>query len=494
MSSSKINNTLFLIFGQGINFLFNLLMLPILVRTLPLDDYASYSQIVLITSTLYPIISLGIGNGMIVFFNEDRRHNFNVVLNGITGVFVISLVAYILLYFSSGQLTTVFKNELIWHYLSFFFFSIILQIISDLFFNFLIFIEKSKTASFLVVLNNLLRLSAMFLAIYFTKDIFYIFLFQMIAQAIGISIYFGIIYFTFVKDLFFRYDFDLNKKMIGVSVPLALTSIVGVLLIQTDGFIINSFLGKFDFAYYRTGAIEIPFLSTIYASISLIFLPEFKKLVTQKDWSEIILLKRKLILNSAIITYPFILLAIFFGKDLIIWYLGSDFTQSASIFIIYNLILFIRVNDYSDILILHKKSTLILFIYVVSFFINLALSLILVNTVGILGPLIATVFSIFVIATLQLRYTSKILNTNVIYFSNLYKVVGVLVFDIAVINISYGVFYFFPVNKLIEIGVTGVCFISLHFYMMHKLRLIDQSIVDKVKFVIQKYGIRKFFL
>lgn len=494
MSSSKINNTLFLIFGQGINFLFNLLMLPILVRTLPLDNYASYSQILLITSTLYPIISLGIGNGMIVFFNEERRHNFNVVLNGVTGVFIISLLVYFILFFSSNHLITLFKNELIWYYLSFFFFSIILQIIGDLFFNFLIFIEKSKTASFLVVLNNILRLSAIFLAIYFTKDIFYIFLFQMIAQAIGILIYFGIIYLRFVKDLFFRYDFDLIKKLIGVSVPLALTSIVGVLLIQTDGFIINTFLGKYDFAYYRTGAIEIPFLSTIYASISLIFLPEFKKLVAQKDWPEIIVLKRKLILNSAIITYPFILLAIFFGKDLIIWYLGSDFMKSASIFILYNLILFIRVNDYSDILVLHKKTTLILIIYIVSFLINLFLSLILVNTIGILGPLIATVFSIFVIAALQLRYTSKILNTNVIHFANLYRVLGVLVFDVVIIHFSYAVFYFFPVNKLVEIGITAVCFISLHFYMMYRLRLIDQSIVDKVKFVIQKYGIRKFFL
>src|SRR5690606_4731628 len=136
--------------------------------------------------------------------------------------------------------------------------------------------------------------------------------------------YFVLIYFTYLKSWYFQYNLSLNRKMIVVSVPLALTSIIGILLLQTDGYIINGFLGKIEFAYYRTGAIEIPFLSTIYASISLIFLPEFKKLVSQDEWSRVIELKRKLILNSAIIIYPFILVAIFFGEELITFYLGKD--------------------------------------------------------------------------------------------------------------------------------------------------------------------------
>lgn len=469
-------------------------MLPILVRSLPIDEYASYSQVLLVTSTLYPIVSLGIGSGMIVFFNEDKKHNFNIVLNGIVNVTLIALLCYVCLFLFSSQLNELFNNQLVWHYLSFFFFSIILQISGDLLFNYLIFNEQSKSASFLVVISNMLRLGAIFLAIYYKKDVGYIFVFQLIALTLSVLIYFVLIYFTYLKSWYFQYNLSLNRKMIVVSVPLALTSIIGILLLQTDGYIINGFLGKIEFAYYRTGAIEIPFLSTIYASISLIFLPEFKKLVSQDEWSRVIELKRKLILNSAIIIYPFILVAIFFGEELITFYLGKDFLQSAIVFIMYNLILFIRVNDYSDILILNKKSHIIFLIYCFAFALNLILSLVLVQIWGMIGPLIATVSSIFVIAYLQLYFTTKILHTRIAYFCNLYRVLVILIFDILSINLLYAICYFFPDNNLLKIGFTALSFISLHFYSMYRLHFIDQSIIDKVKFIIQKYGFGKFFL
>nr|MBP6091433.1 oligosaccharide flippase family protein [Crocinitomicaceae bacterium] len=302
MSQSKINNAFFLIFGQGVNFLFTLFMLPFLVRQLPIETYATYSQILLITSTLYPILSLGIGNGMVAFFNSNNKHNFNIVLNGILNVTFFSLFIYLVLFLSSGLIENQLKNNQLWDFLSFFFFSVCIQIFNDFLFNFMVFSEESKKASLLIIINNILRLSAIYLAIAFNLGLFYIFLFQLVALFLSLFIYLvNIIKKTGLPS--FERDKNLNIQLIKLSIPLSLTTIIGVLLIQTDGFVISNYLGKIDYAYYRTGAIEIPFLSSIYGSIALIILPEIKKHLLNLNFEKIIELKRKIILNTALIIY-----------------------------------------------------------------------------------------------------------------------------------------------------------------------------------------------
>jgi PST family polysaccharide transporter len=485
MAVSKINSTFFLIFGQGINFLFNLLMLPFLVRQLPLDTYATYSQVLLITMTLYPIISLGIGNGMIAFFNADKKHNFNVVLNGLISIFIFSVFSYFLLFFCSDLLENQMKNDLIWDFLSFFFFSVVFQITNDLLFNYLVFIQESKIGSLFLVVNNVFRLGAIYLAIFFNLDLFYIFLFQIFALVIGVCFY--LIYILkIIKRIRFVWELLLIKKLIKLSIPLSLTSIVGVLLIQTDGFIISSQLGRVNYAYYRTGAIEIPFLSTIYGSISIIFLPEFKKLINNKEWVNIIELKRKLILNSALLVYPIIILILFFGRELLILYLGEAFMPSVSIFLIYNLVLFIRINDYSDILILKEKTKFIAFSYIIIFIYNLIFGLISVYYFGLIGPVFVTFTSILLIAIFQLIKTVKILNTNILYLTNFTKLVTILILDSLMIFIVYFVIKSFIVSKYIVITSSSIIFLLIHYYTIYKIDIIDYSIKNKLNQVLRK--------
>ncbi|MEQ1734497.1 MAG: hypothetical protein ABL940_12545, partial [Bacteroidia bacterium] len=92
----------------------------------------------------------------------------------------------------------------------------------------------------------------------------------------------------------------------------------------------------------------------------------------------------------------------FFGNELITTYLGNSFARSAAVFVGYNLILFIRINDYSDVLTLTHQTKFILLVYGVAFVLNLILGVCFVNTFGLVGPVYATFIAIFFIAVAQL--------------------------------------------------------------------------------------------
>jgi hypothetical protein len=218
----------------------------------------------------------------------------------------------------------------------------------------------------------------------------------------------------------------------------------------------------------------------------VIFLPEFKKLINNKEWLNIIELKRKLILNSALLVYPIIILILFFGRELLILYLGEAFIPSVSIFLIYNLVLFIRINDYSDILILKEKTKFIAFSYMIIFIYNLSFGLISVYYFGIIGPVIVTFTSILLIAIFQLIKTVKMLNTSILYYTNFTKLATILILDSLLIFIVYFVINSFIVSKYIVIISSSIIFLSIHFYTIYKIDIIDYGIKNKINLVIKK--------
>jgi O-antigen/teichoic acid export membrane protein len=483
--ASKINNALFLIFGQGINFVFNLLMLPITIRQLSLNDYGVYSQVVMVTATLYAILSLGVTSGIIVFFNTDKKQSQNVLLNILLAITVFLTLVYGFLCLFHTSIETALHTTNLWPFLRFFYFSILFQIAIDLFYTYFIFYQEIKLASYLTVITNVLRLAFVFVAIVTTHNLHYIFSAQLFVLMLCAGTY---AYFFIKKNKhsYFNYNVAIVKSVFKLCIPLSLTGIIGTLLIQTDGYLVNYYLGKNEFAIYRSGAFEIPFLSTVYSSISLIFLPELKQLLYDKNYERIIALKRTIIFNSSLLIYPLIIVFLFFGNELIATYLGNNFVRSAAVFVGYNLILFIRINDYSDVLTLTHQTKFILLTYSSAFVLNLVLGVFFVNTFGLVGPVYATFIAILFIAALQLYKVSSVLTTNMLYLFNLYKVVVNLVANIALIWSVYILFSYIHLPHNIKIITIIITYLTIHFFVIFNFSIIDSSIRTKIKTMLQK--------
>jgi len=244
---------------------------------------------------------------------------------------------------------------------------------------------------------------------------------------------------------------------------------------------VSSMEGVKSYAIYRNGAIEVPFISTLYASIAAIILPEVSKLYANQQFEEIVFLKKKVIMNTMMITYPILIFFLFNARDTIIIYLGEKYISSAIIFAIFNLTLLIRINDYHDILIAANKSKIILYNYFIIFILNAILNYAFISLLGIAGAAIATVLSLLCFSILMFHSSAISLKVKILDFINLKDFFYLLImsFTIGVIVkfLTIGIEY-----KLLRLIIFSLTYFPTIYLMIYKVGLItSDEINSKIK-------------
>ena len=279
------------------------------------------------------------------------------------------------------------------------------------------------------------------------------------------------------KQLIMKIDKKLFFGQLKKGFPLGLTGLLGAGILYMDGIMVSKIEGIEAYAIYRNGAIEVPFISTIYASIAAIILPEVSKLFNLKKFKEIIELKKKVIMNTMMLTYPILVFLLFNANDLIIIYLGEKYEASAIIFAIFNLSLLIRVNDYHDILVAANQPKYILYFYTIVFILNLILNYFFISLFGSVGAAYSTVISLLVFSFLHLFKSASTVKGSIIDFIDFKKLALLLFisFTIAtILNLSISCFF---KNEARLILFTTLFFPTVYF-MLIKFNLISKGIIS----------------
>ncbi len=395
--------------GQGINILVNILFLPYMARVLSYEDYGTYGQALMIVAFIGAMLSFGLPKVIFVYLNS-RNNEKEVLSSNILAAMLLALIGVILIFFTKNLLSTWFNNVALIPLLSIFSISLLFSLPYQSVNSYLIHLGKVKTSVYIVIISNLIKVGLVVLAIQLYESIYLavigILISQIVQLIIGLIVIRKSIVFKFKKHLFYKQIID--------GLPLGLTSFVGTAILYTDGMMVSSIEGVEAYAVFRNGAIELPFIATIYASIATIILPEVTKLFSTDKYKEIISLKKKVIMNTMMLTYPIFIFLLFNSTDIIVFYLGEKYIGSAMIFLVFNFTLLIRINDYSDILISANKGKKILFYYVVSLILNVILNYILINLLGSIGAAISTIISLFVLAGLQLVSSLKIIHSSIL--------------------------------------------------------------------------------
>lgn len=148
---------------------------------------------------------------------------------------------------------------------------------------------------------------------------------------------------------------------------LAVNSIFGRATLLMDKTIVSGMLNPAQYALYKNGAIELPFFSGIYRTVSTLVLPEVTLLYSEGKFNEIIRLKRKVITNTAFLVYPVMVFLLFFNDRFIYLYLSDRYVDTVPVFTIFNLTLLVRVNSYGEVLLAAGKYGLNIKISIIGF-------------------------------------------------------------------------------------------------------------------------------
>jgi O-antigen/teichoic acid export membrane protein len=306
------------------------------------------------------------------------------------------------------------------------------------------------------------------------------------AMMIGLSIVSLIQLIAFItqvpKDVlsFSFFDKSLAKNMFVMASPLAISSLIEKSLVYLDGVMVSAMLTTTAYAFYRAGAVEVPFVAGLYGSVTAIVMPEIAKLYSEKNLNEIIRLKRIAISGTIFFVYPVLIFLFFFAEPLVSTYLSKSYSASILIFMIFNLSLLIRVNDYQDIIIISKNSK---FIFKAVFFVailNLILNYALIKYFGINGAACAFIFSLTSFALLLLWKSIKILECS---FYDLFDIslIGKIIGLAAILSsiIYYLNFLFF--NSVWFIVISAPIYFLFILLGGFKFKLIPDSLANYLK-------------
>lgn len=477
MTSSRSVKVLLLTLGNGINILMNFIMMPYLARTLDYVEYGTYGQVLMITSFLQIIFTFSL-NQMVNLLFADAAHSKRSSFA--TLFYMATFAAFaggIFLLVSSGIIADWFKNPGLCTLLMYSVFFMAGQIIYSVLFSMLIFHERIKQASLLLVISNLIRVMMIFSSIHFYHSL------EKVIWSINFVSFIQIVMALFFlpRDLVFFRKFDrvIANQIIRTAYPLTLSGITERSVFYVDGILISTMLTTSDYAIYRAGAFEVPFISAIYGSVSSILLPEVARLYKNGDFNNIVKLKQKGIMANACIIYPVLIYLLFFGKTLVTFYLSEKYVASVPVFALFNLALLVRVNDYQDILVVSANTKKIMYYSLVMFLANLGLNLILINYFGILGGAIAFISFLFMYAGLLAYKSALTVNSTVNSFFNFKKLSVIIALSILLIQPFYWLHLLMHLNIIFVVG-SGLVFLLSIYGLLWKMKFLDNHLLSQL--------------
>jgi O-antigen/teichoic acid export membrane protein len=473
-----------LIFANGINFLVNFAMNPFLARKLSYEDNATFGQINLINGYATILFGLGMASVINLLLVEYKGKESSLLSTAFWIQTLSGLFCILLLFYFHTPISVLLKNQQLGYFLVQNLPSTFLIILTNLVTYYYIYFNKAKQLSILTVTLNLLKIALVYYAVNVLKSLYYVIIFINILNFIQLGVHF----YLLRKQLrpFRKFDFKNIQYVLKLSYPYLGMSIIGYSILFADGIIVSNLLGTKEFAIYRNGAIEIPFVATLYSSITAVALPQIVLLIKENRIAELMFLKRKISNTLAAFIFPVVFFCIMNGNKFIELYLGDKYIQSGIVFSIYNIAVLLRINSYSDILTISKRPMKIIIPNFSAFFIGLTATYILVLLMGINGAAISFVISILLLSVLLIINSCKELGVSISDYFDFNKI-GKIALVCIVASIISTFFIRVNITSFVAVGFLYIFFVYMYLF---KFNLAD---IDLLPLKAQKL-LRKFIV
>jgi O-antigen/teichoic acid export membrane protein len=316
-----------------------------------------------------------------------------------------------------------FNNEALYRLLMFSCLNLIAQVIAPILISVLIFFNRVQNTVAILVSTNIIKVASMFYAIHFLHSLSALMIGLSLVSVLQLVLFFSQIPKEIKSIKFF--DKVLAKSMFVMASPLAVSSLIEKSLVYLDGVMVSAMLTTTSYAFYRAGAVEVPFVAGLYGSVAAIVMPEIARLFNERNLKEVVRLKRIAISGTIFFVYPVLIFLLFFSEPLVSAYLSKNYSASILIFMIFNLSLLVRVNDYQDVIIISKNSKFIFRTVLFVSILNLVLNYTLIKIFGINGAACAFISSLSLFAMMLLWKSTKVLEcklTDIIDFKLIFKI------------------------------------------------------------------------
>jgi O-antigen/teichoic acid export membrane protein len=401
-----------IILSQGVTQITQVLLWIVLVRLISKEMLGSYRQIMLVYALFAGILSLQLESSLYYFIPklgvEKRRQ---LILQTLIITLGSAGVIGSLMFLGSGYIAGRFDNPSLVPLIRIFALYPFVDRIIVLVPAFLISLDRAIGAGLYSMLAALCRVVLVVIMFIMGRG-----LYDVLWVMVGIG---GIFAFIGCVTMFrlssyghWRISRSLLSEQFYYCWPLLATTMVGILNIKLDGFLISIYFSPDVYAVYSCGAMELPIIGLVTVSLSQAIMPNMVVLADQNRHQEALYIWQEAARKASLIVFPCFLFFLVTGYDFIVFLYSVDYEKASWPFLIYLGQLPFRVAVYSALLraIGHTRpiAKAALLALVCNFIISV--TLLFLGQHGFLsyvGPSIGTVCSVVIIVGYLLLVISR---------------------------------------------------------------------------------------
>jgi O-antigen/teichoic acid export membrane protein len=391
-----------------------ILLLPVLTKTLSIEEYGIWAQIMVTIGLIPSIVMLGLPYTMVRFLAGSRERND--IQEGFYSIFfiilIIGIVSSFLLFFSSELTATLLfnNNVLIAKILSLI---ILVECLNSICLNFFRTFQQIRKYSLIMCIQTLLN---MLLVSYFVLSGYGI-----TGAAIGVLIAKGLIFITMgliiISAIGFRIpEFRNIKDYLEFGLPTVPGNLSSWVVTSSDRYIIGIFLGTAYVGLYAPGYALGSTIQMFMGPLGLLLPAVLSKYYDENNINSV-----KMVLKYSLKYFLLIAIPSAFGlsmlsKPLLVilstpeislqGYLVTPFLAISSVF-------FGAFVITSHIIILEKRTAITGSIYVLSAILNFLLNLVMVPRMGIVGAAFTTMIAYLLLLIVGIHYSFRYIKFDI---------------------------------------------------------------------------------
>ena len=461
----------------------NLLLLPIITKSLGTYDYGLWAQINITVSLISPFALMGLSMGLVRFLSSetDKKIIREAVYSILFFVTISGLLASFSLYALAGSLATFgFKDPGATYFIQAGSFMILLNVIGPVTLFYFRVSRQIKKFSYL----TLFQAFGQFLFILVLLKIGYGLLGVIAATLLVQGVIISIAFLTIISQIGFVIPrFTHIKEYLQFSLPLTPNALIRWVTDSSDRYMVTYFLGLKSVGIYSAACSFGSLIQLLVTPLQLILLPELTKLYDENKIDEVTIYMSHSLRYFLLISIPAVFGLSALAKPLLSIFTTEDFLSGWFVIPVIALsgLLAGIVQIFINTLLIVKKTKVQTYINFAAAVLNVLINLLLIPSVGIVGAAISTLLAYFFMAILCTRMSLKYFKHD-FYFHDIAK--SILSSVAMYCFVSH--FEILSIRRLLEVAVMGVLVYLFVMFLLGGFSDHERSLIKRYLFGIKK--------
>ena len=389
--SGASRDSIFLIIVRVVTILLGMAVTRILAEALSITDYGTYSQVMLMVSTITTLTVLGMVDGANYFFYNCKsiKEREEYISSIFTLQYIIGVLVGVIIFLATIPIIHYFKNDDLKNVIIFVIILPLVQNVIAILQVLFIAIGKAKQIAIRNFIFSVSRLILFSIACHMFNGLIAIFVFTVLMDLVQIVYFRCVLIKNQCSFSIKKTNIKLFKKIIKYCAPMAVFLILSTLTRDCDRYVIAAFSDTETLAIYTNAAKMLPF-DIIMSSFCTVLLPFLTKYIVEFQYEKAQKLYGQFIELSYITTTIFACGAIVGAPMLMELLYSKKYLSGLSVFIIYILVDIFRFTNMTLILSASGKTKSLMYISACTLALNFVLNIILFKYLDIVGPAIST--------------------------------------------------------------------------------------------------------